>query len=262
MSKTKTIVVEDQPIVWDYIRSTIDEICEIQAFCTTTKEAEKAIKEYKPELIWLDCYLGEFSDSGQGIKNSGLQIAQWVKSHHPEIKIFLFTASNEPLILKQCENLGIEGIALSGKYINDKEVVKQGVEAVIAGNKWLSPQVIESYELEDLNRITVFEFSVLSALICGKNTSTIAEELSTTRKRVNNAVYRAQQKLFIDPELSREDFLDMFKDKIMSSLDRSKYYSLTEVVSVNSLIQNCLNPVIEELGEGNLAKKRIKVSSL
>ncbi len=48
MSKVITVVVEDQPIVWDYIRSSIDELCDIKAFCTTTKEAELAIKEYKP----------------------------------------------------------------------------------------------------------------------------------------------------------------------------------------------------------------------
>ena len=259
MSKVSTVVVEDQPIVWDYIRSCIGELCDIRAFCTSTKETEIAIKEHKPDFVWLDCYLGEFSDTGQGIKNSGLQIAQWIKSHYPHIKIFLFTASNEAVILKQCENIGIEGIALSGKYINDKEVVRQGVESVLQGEKWLSPQVVESYELEDLNKITVFEFSVISALVCGKNTQQIAEELSTTRKRVNNAVYRAQQKLFIDPDLSREDFLEMFKDKIVNSIDISKYYNLTEIVSVNTLIQNCLNPVVSGLSEGKLAKQRIAI---
>ena len=104
MSKAITIVVEDQPIVWDYIRACIEDLCEIKAFCTTTQEAELAIKEHEPEFVWLDCYLGEFADNGQGIKNSGLQIAYWIKNHYPHIKIFLFTASNETLIFKQAEN--------------------------------------------------------------------------------------------------------------------------------------------------------------
>lgn len=257
MSKVITVVVEDQPIVWDYIRSSIDELCDIKAFCTTTKEAELAIKEYKPEFVWLDCYLGEFADNGQGVKNSGLQIAYWIKNHFPEIKIFLFTASNETLILKQCENLGVEGIALSGKYISDKEIVKEGVRTVLNGEKWVSPQVIESFELEDFNKVTIFEFSVLSSLVCGKNTNQIAEEMSTTRKMVNNSIYRAQQKLFIYPELSREEFLDMFKDKIMKSFDVSRFYNLTEIVSVNSLIQNCLEPIMAKLKDEKLEKKRI-----
>lgn len=256
-TKARTIVVEDQPIVWDYIRSCLEEYCEIDAFCTSTKEAEAAIKKYKPEFVWLDCYLGEFADNGQGVKNSGLQIAFWIKNHFPDTKIFLFTASNETIILKQCESAGVEGIALSGKYISDKEIIKEGVRAVLAGEKWLSPQVIEAVELEKLNQITIFEFSVLCSLVCGKNTNQIAEDMSTTRKRVNNSIYRAQQKLFIDPDLSREELLDKFKEKILESFDISRYYNLTEIVSVNSLIENCLNPVISRLGEEKLDKKRV-----
>ncbi len=159
--------------------------------------------------------------------------------------------------MKQCENLGVEGIALSGKYISDKEIVKEGVRTVLNGEKWVSPQVIESFELEDFNKVTIFEFSVLSSLVCGKNTNQIAEEMSTTRKMVNNSIYRAQQKLFIDPELSREEFLDMFKDKIMKSFDVSRFYNLTEIVSVNSLIQNCLEPIMAKLKDEKLEKKRI-----
>ncbi len=257
MSKVKTVVIEDQPIIWDYIRSCIETECEILAFCTSTKEAELAIKKYKPDFVWLDCYLGEFTDDSQGVKNSGLQIAYWIKSHSPQTKIFLFTASNEPTILKQSESLGIEGIALSGKYITEKQVVLDGVQKVLAGETWVSPHVIENFELEGLYQVTVFEFSVITSLLCGKSTFQIAEDLSTTRKMVNNALYRAQQKLFIDPELSREDFLEKFKVKILSSFNASKYYSLTEIVSINSIIETCLKPIMGKLKEEKLAKKRL-----
>ena len=257
MSKVKAVVIEDQPIVWDYIRSCLEDSCEIKAFCTSTQEAEFAIKKHMPDLIWLDCYLGEFADNGQGIKNSGLQIAHWVKNHFPQIKIFLFTASNETVILKQCENIGIEGIALSGKYISDKEIVKEGIRTVLNDKRWLSPAILETIEIEEFNMVTIFEFSVLIALVCGKSTNQIAEELCTTRKRVNNSIYRAQQKLFIDPDLSREDFLDLFKERIKKSFNTSRYYNLTEIHTINSLIQNCLDPVLYKLRDEKLEKKRV-----
>lgn len=259
-SKVRTVVVEDQPIVWDYIRSIIGDKCEILDFCTSTQEAEFSIKKYKPEFVWLDCYLGEFADNNQGIKNSGLQIAHWIKNHLPKTKIFLFTASNEIIILKQCQNIGVEGIALSGKYINDKKIVRAGIDKVLAGETWVSPQVLESYEFKDFYKISVFEFAVISTLVLGKTTAQIAQDMSTTRKKVNNAVYRAQQKLFLDPELSREDFLELFKEKVLSSFAPSRFYNLSEVVSINCLVQEFLEPILEKLKTEKLAKKSLSIA--
>ena len=50
MSKVSTVVIEDQPIVWDYIRSCLEDFCEIEAFCTSTTDATKAIKQIQPKL--------------------------------------------------------------------------------------------------------------------------------------------------------------------------------------------------------------------
>lgn len=255
--KSSAVVIEDQPIVWEYIKSCLDGLCDIKAFCTNTKESEQAIKEFKPDFIWLDCYLGEIADNSHSIKNSGLQMLPWIKKHYPATKIFLFSASNETIILRQAQQYGVEGIALSGKYIADKSVVIEGVKTVLEGRLWLSPQVLESYELKHFNQVTLFEFSVVTSLILGKNTSQIAEELNTTRKMINNSVYRIKRKLSLDPELSREDFLELVREKIISSFDTSKYYNLTEIIAINTMVQNCLDPVIEKIRSNELKLKKL-----
>jgi len=57
---TKTaIVVEDQCTTWDYINGILEKDFQIKAFCNSSKLAESAFMEYKPDLVWLDCYLGE-----------------------------------------------------------------------------------------------------------------------------------------------------------------------------------------------------------
>jgi DNA-binding NarL/FixJ family response regulator len=252
------IVVEDQPIIWDYVKSCLEGLCEIQAFCSNTEEAEEAFKKYKPDLVWLDCYLGEISECSQGIKNSGILLASWMKKHHPETKIFLFTASNEASILEAAKSLDVEGIALGGKFLRDKEIVIRGIQALLEGEKWLSPNIIENVELDNLGSITVFEFCVICSLLIGKSTAQIAEEMDTTRKRVNNAVYRIKEKFKIEDHVSREELLEILKDKVKSSFNPCRDYNISDVISINSLAQQFLLPVIKQIREGDLKRLALK----
>ena len=255
--KPSAIVVEDQPVIWDYIQSCLEPCYKIEAFCSSTQEAENAFRKIKPDLVWLDCYLGEISESYQGVKNSGLQLAEWIKSHSPKTKIFLFTASSELAILATAQELGIEGIALGGKFIKKKEIIKDAIKTISYGSKWISPSIFEDIELDELANITVFEFCVIFSLLIGKSTIQIAEELDTSRKRVNNSVYRTKQKLGLDENISKEELLEIFKDRIQNSINTSQFYNLSELVSINSVVEHYLNPVINKIKTGELAKMKI-----
>lgn len=257
----KAIVIEDQPVIWDYAQSCLEPYYQVVAFCGSTHEAEKALKEHKPDLVWLDCYLGELSELNQGVKNSGMQLASWIKSHYPQTAIFLFTASNEIAVFHTAQSLGIEGIALGGKFIRNKEIIRDGIKTVYYGANWISPSVIEDFELNNLGRITLFEFSVVSSMLLGKSSNQIAEELDTTRKQINNAIYRIKQKLFIDSDTSREDFLEIVKDKFIDSFEPSKYYNLSEIVSINTIIQETLTPVFDKIKSGDLTKMKLASGS-
>ncbi len=259
-SKPTAIVVEDQPVIWDYIQSCVEPCYNIKAFCTSTMEVENSFRKIKPDLVWLDCYLGEISESYQGVKNSGLLLAEWIKSHSPKTKIFLFTASSELAILAKAQELGIEGIALGGKFIKDKEIIKGAIKTISYGSKWISPSIFEDIELDELANITVFEFCVIFFLLVGKSTIQIAEELDTSRKRVNNSVYRVKQKLGLDENITKEELLEIFKERIQDSINTSQFYNLSELVSINSVVENCLNPVINKIKTGELAK--VKIGSL
>lgn len=146
------------------------------------------------------------------------------------------------------------------KFIKDKAIIQDGLKAVSIGAKWVSPNIIEDVELGELGNITVFEFCVMSSLLLGKSNIQIAEDLDTTRKRVNNSVYRVKQKLGLDENSSKEELLEIFKDKIYGSIDSSKFYNLSELISINALIQDCLNPIMDKIKTGELAK--VKVSNL
>lgn len=255
--KPSAIVIEDQPIIWDYAKSCLEKFYEVVAYCSSTKEAEKMIRLYNPDLIWLDCYLGEISDFSQGLKNSGLQLAYWIKSHYPKTKIFLFSASNELSMFKIAQKLGIEGIALGGKFLKDKEIIINGIEVISQGETWLSPDILQNIQLTNFLEITILEFCVLSSLLLGKSTGQIAEDLDLTRKHVNNAIYRVKQKLNLDESAGREELLELVREKLAEAFSPSQYYSLSEMIMINSTVQNYLNPLIEKIKDGDLSKMKI-----
>lgn len=254
------IVVEDQAVLWDYIASCLHPHYQVAAYCSSTQEAEVAFREHKPDIVWLDCYLGEISDFSHGIKNSGIELARWIKNHNPKTKIFLFTASNELSILNASNDIGIEGIALGGKFLRNKEIIRNGIASLAYGGKWVSPNIIEDIELGEIENITVFEFCVVFSMLVGKSSAQIAEEFDTSRKRVNNSIYRVKQKLNLADEISKEDLLEHFKTKVIQGVDPNQFYNLSELVSVNAVIEQCLSPVINELKSGKL--NRIRLSQL
>jgi DNA-binding NarL/FixJ family response regulator len=257
-AKPTAIVVEDQPIIWDYARSCLEPYYNIVAFCSNTSETEMAFKKFKPDLVWLDCYLGEISEISYGVKNSGMELAAWIKSHDSKAKIFLFTASTEMGILRQAQKLKIEGIALGGKYIKDKSVIMNGISVVSSGKRWVSPGIFNDLEIKGIGEITVFEYCVISALILGKTTSQIAEELDATRKVINNSLYRIKEKFGLSDDTSRQDLLEFMKDKFKNTSVVSDYYNISDLVCINTTFENCLEPIIKRLREGDLNRTYLK----
>ena len=256
--KKKAVVVEDQPIIWDYAKSCLEPHYEVMAFCSNTLESEEAIRKFQPDLVWLDCYLGEISEVNCGVKNSGIELATWIKSHKAEMKVFLFTASTEMGILRQAQKLNVEGIALGGKYIKDKSIIQEGIRIIAAGKKWVSPGLFNDLELKELSELTVFEYCVISSLILGKTTSQVAEEMDATRKVINNSIYRVKGKFGLDSDITRQDFLEFMTDKFKESSAVSEYYNLSDLVSINTTFESCLEPIVKKLREGDLNRTFMK----
>jgi DNA-binding NarL/FixJ family response regulator len=251
------IVVEDQVVVWDYIKSCLENYADIKQFCTSSKEAEEAFIKYKPDLVWLDCYLGEISEQNQDLKNSGLELAAWIKAINPACKVIMFTASNELLIKKRAEELNIDALMLGGKFIQDKSIVDNALSTIISGNTWSDPD-LSTCENQDLQNLTIQEYAVITSFLIGKSTATIANELDTTRKMINNCFYRVRNKLKIDEDYSREEALEEIKFKLFSNHSPSSAKNICELSSIENISQNLLEPLFEKLKTKELSKVKFK----
>lgn len=257
MTKKTAIVIEDQPVIWEYCKLCLEDYCEIKEFCANTAEAERAFHRHQPDLVWLDCYLGEIAEPYYGFQNSGLLLASWIKKHRPETKIFLFTAADDIGIVKAATDLGIEGIGVAAKFIKDAKIVKDAINEVLSGRTWMSPSVVENFELKEFNDLTVFEFAVVCAMMLGKSSGQIADEMDSTRKRVNNSVYRIKEKFQIEGS-SREDMLDNLKEHFKSLYNFNDIYQVSDIFTINSLARDLLKPVLKKLSHKDLSRRCLR----
>lgn len=261
-TKPSAIIVEDQCITWDYIKSLLAEDFEIKEFCNSSKLAEQAFIRHKPDLVWLDCYLGEISENNQGLKNSGLLLAEWIKKHRPQTKIILFTASYESSIIYKAKLLNIEAVFLGGKFSTNKQKILSIIKRILTGERgiYLDSAELEDHSLKKIGRMTFFEFCIVSSLLLGKSTASVAEEMNSNRKQINNTLYRVKEKYGLSDELSREEILEELKEIIKESFSHLEHQNISEVHSIFKITDELLSPVIDKLKEGEL--KKININAL
>ena len=252
--KLTAIVIEDQCVIWDYIHNILSPYYEIKSFCNSSKLAEKAFIEFKPDLVWLDCYLGELCENHLGLKNSGLALAAWMKKHSPNTKIFLFTASYESSIIYKAESIGIEAVFLGAKFSNNKNGIVSIIERVKQGEKsiYVDSRKISETALKRVGKMTFFEFCVVASLLIGKSTAKIADELNSNRKQINNTLYRVKEKYDLSDDLSREEVLEELKEIILNSFEQLEQQHISEFHCLFKITDELLNPVVNQIRQGGL----------
>lgn len=257
MKKT-AIVVEDQIVSWDYIASVLEPFLEVKKFCKTSKEAEQAFIEIKPDLVWLDCYLGELSESSTGLKNSGILLAEWIKAHSPCTKIILFTASFESSIVIKAKQLELDAVFLGAKFEADKNQCREILNRVLNGEKNIVISSLKQKEdkYENIGKMTLHEFSIISSMILGKTTAQIAEDLATTRKQINNALYRVKEKYELDDCLSRNEILEYLKEIMLKEYEQKG--EIPELYSILKLNEEVLKPVVDKISSTENKKIKLK----
>lgn len=258
--KASAIVVEDQIVSWDYIKSVLEPLVDIKKFCKTSLEAELAFREFKPNLVWLDCYLGEISELSTGLKNSGIILAEWIKAHETNTKIILFTASLESSLVLRAKKLKIDAVFLGAKFEANKDQCRKIIQRVLDGEKdiIISSLKRKKTKYENIGKMTLLEFSVVSSMILGKSTAQIAEDLLSTRKQINNVLYRVKEKYQLSDDLSRNEILEYLKEIMLNEYDQRG--EIPELYSILKLNEEVLKPIISKIS--NSENKRIKLKDL
>lgn len=152
----------------------------------SVNEARDVISKACPDMVILDIKLkGE----------SGLGILIGKEKLHSPCKYVVLTYSHKPEDFKEANDLGIDGYIL--KEAMPEEIIN-AVRSVARGKKYYDPAVIEwvlNKQNQPIERLTMREQEVLSALGAGLSNKDIAERLYVTEYTVKKHVSRILAKL-------------------------------------------------------------------
>ena len=97
-------------------------------------EAIQKAEQLQPDIILLDVGLPMLN---------GIEAAAQIKKVAPKSAILFVSESHDPIVVRDALNAGGQGYVLKTKVVQD---LRAGIEAALIGERFISPEVIESDE--------------------------------------------------------------------------------------------------------------------
>jgi len=121
---------------------------------------------------------------------TGLELAQWVKAHQPQIKVIILTTFARSGYLRRAMDAGVRGYLLKD---SPSEQLATAIRTIHAGGKVIAPELITDAWTE-ADPLTDRERQALRLALEGKSTDQIAAALhlssGTVRNYLSNAAFK------------------------------------------------------------------------
>jgi DNA-binding NarL/FixJ family response regulator len=205
--KTKILLVDDHPMVREWLATLINQQSDLQV-CGETDSAPKALQMMG--LVHPDVAIVDISMEG----GSGIELIKNSKASHPNVKTIVLSMHDEALYAERALRAGARG------YIMKREATKrvlQAIRCVLGGKLYLSDKMamMMAEKFVDgrpstpgsvLERLSDRELEVFQLLGRGYSSRRIAEELHVSVKTVQAFCARIKEKLGLSSatELLRE----------------------------------------------------------
>jgi len=194
--KTKVFLVDDHPLVREWLASLINQQADLQV-CGETDSAAKALQmigEVNPEIAVVDLSL----EGG-----SGLELIKDIRASHSNVRVIVLSMHDEALYAERALRAGARG------YIMKREATKrvlQAIRAVLGGKLYLSDKMammmaekfVEGRPGRPgsvIENLSDRELEVFQLLGHGYGTRQIAEQLHVSIKTVQAFCARIKEKL-------------------------------------------------------------------
>ena len=185
MNPIRVLLVDDHPVVRSGICGLLaaaDDI-EVVGEASSGEEALLQIEQTQPDILLLDLVLPDIQ---------GSELAQKIIQLHPEVKILVLSAYDDPVYIRELLELGAAGYLIKEEA---PEVILEGVRGVAQGEQgWVSRRVaaqILSWMQNGLagdSGLTPREQDVLRLIVQGMTNQAIAVELGISEKTVEKYI--------------------------------------------------------------------------
>jgi DNA-binding NarL/FixJ family response regulator len=190
----RILVVDDHAIVRDGISAVLEQHPNLKVIGAvgTGREAVAAAVQLVPDVVVMDLMLPELS---------GIDATQRILTLLPNIHVVVLSVCHTSEHVFRALRAGARGYVVKEGVSAD---LVRAVRAVIAGERFLSPQITElvigavlsnSKPLSPLERLSKREREVLHMTVAGSSSAEIAQRLSLSRKTVDTYRSRIMGKL-------------------------------------------------------------------
>jgi DNA-binding NarL/FixJ family response regulator len=200
----KVVIAEDNYLVREGVRQLIESLPELElaAVCEDKETLLAAVEEHHPDVVLTDIRMPPTGT------DEGLQVADYLRDHHPETGVVVLSQYVEPEYALQLLEKGAGGRAyLLKERVSDVQQLVDAVKEVASGGSVIDPKVVEALVSarsaganSPLATLTPRESEVLQHLAEGKNNAAIAGALFLTERAVEKHINAIFSKLQLSEE--------------------------------------------------------------
>jgi DNA-binding NarL/FixJ family response regulator len=215
MSKMKILVVDDQSLFAESLRTSLNHYAEdmnVVGIARNGKEALEMAAEYQPDVILMDIKMPEMD---------GVEAVREIKPKYPDIRIIMLSTYHEDMLVRSALSAGASGYLL--KDISPTELIT-AVRALGSGIMQISPDIvrqlvqeryipsvalpaaavekrpaaqngIDENSFEWLDSLTRREREIFTLLVLGYENEQIADKFDLALQTVRNQVSTIYSKL-------------------------------------------------------------------
>lgn len=164
----------------------------VEATASTSREAVDAVERLRPDVLLIDLGLPD---------GDGLTAAREVSRRHPETRVVILTASDDPVAVVEADKLGLAGYV--GKDVRLDAVV-EALQRAAQGEGQVDRAMLrrlsgsrasQDAEPSSLDKLTAQERVVLGCLADGLSTSEIVAKLGISHTTVRSHIQAILDKL-------------------------------------------------------------------
>ena len=186
--KKKIIIIEDQPLLNNMLKKTLENEYDVIATCTSAKNMLTLCEAYMPDLVLTDVITKDGAN--------GINYAKEIKEkYNNKIKVLAITGIPEIPFLDNAKNFNLDGLVY--KDI-DSDTLLFSISQILNGYTLFPDNYIYNENNEKLKTLSPKELKILKLLCNGYEREIIAKELNITIGTLKNYISNILNKTNFD----------------------------------------------------------------
>lgn len=184
------IIVDDHPLIWAAIRSSVENDYLVVAETGSGAHAISLAQHHKPDLLVLDLMLED--------SVSGLEVIDGIHARSEGTKILVLTGNYLSEAAEQCVNAGVSGLLYKKSDLSE---VRRAIDSILAGYAFFPMDLLKQKQERIIGKVADLsrrERQVMHLILRGKTNGEIADGLCLSAKTISTHKTRMLQKLGVE----------------------------------------------------------------